>query len=117
SNIANPNFVTNNILTYIAPAANPTAPPPPGGVYATFSEPPLGELRETVTVSGYTTTAGGAGYPTDGSQTHQWVRDTTGSGIPVKQAGNPNLTANYNIIKVDILITWKSTNGRTRTRE
>ena len=99
SNIADKDYVKNNIVRN-----------------STTSEATLGSLTETITVSGYVTTAGAAGYPTDGSNVNQWVRD---DGHPTGHTTdhNDNLATNYNLLKVDILLTWNGPNGRTRTRE
>ena len=103
SNIADYSYVRNNIVQ------NPTV-----------SEAPLGGFSETITVSGYLSTAGAAGYPTDGSTPNQWVRSSqypSGNQISLYSASTTALGTNYNLIQVDILISWTSTNGRTRTRD
>jgi prepilin-type N-terminal cleavage/methylation domain-containing protein len=83
---------------------------------ATTSEAPLGGLSEQITVSGYLTPSGGAGYPSDGSTPNQWTRNSTyPTGHQV--SSNGTLATAYNLLKVDILITWTTINGRTRTRE
>jgi len=99
SNIADKDFVKQNIVK------NPTT-----------SEATLGSVIETITVSGYVTTLGAPGYPADGSNVNQWVRDAahpTGHNTD----NNDNLASDYNLLKVDILLTWTGPNGRTRTRE
>jgi type II secretory pathway pseudopilin PulG len=118
SNVANKTYVHDNVLTF-NPAASPapTPTPPPGGIYTTFSEAPLANLKETVTVSGYLTSSGGAGYPSDGSHVNQWIRDMTGNGQPSEQDHNDNLASLYDLLKVDIVLTWSSTDGQRRTRE
>jgi prepilin-type N-terminal cleavage/methylation domain-containing protein len=81
----------------------------------TTSEAPLSGLNETITVSA---------YPADGSTNNQWVRNSTyAAGHPnstnstwYDANGNP-LPARPNLVQADILITWTSANGRTRTRE
>jgi len=98
SQVADTNYVGNNIV------------PKP-----TTSEQALGGLSETITVSGYLTTAGTPGYPTDGSTVNQWVRDSQHpNGQWLNQ--NLNLVSNYSLVQVDILISWMGTNGRTRSR-
>lgn len=83
----------------------------------TTSETQLGSgLTETVTVSGYLTSTGGAGYPTDGSTPNQWTR-SGGSTSPTMAQSNANIATNYDLIQVDIKLSWTSTNGRTRNRE
>jgi Tfp pilus assembly protein PilV len=118
SNIADKNYVINSILTF-SPAASPspTPTPPPGGIYTTWSEAPLGNLKETVTVSGYLTTAGAVGYPSDHSHVNQWIRDMTGNGQPQVQDHNDTLASSYDLLQVDISLTWTSANGRGRTRD
>lgn len=99
SNVADPTYVSTNVVQ------NPTT-----------SEAPLENVSEQITVSGYVTTSGGAGYPSDGSTPNQWIRNSahpTGNQI----SSNANLATNYNLLQVDVLITWTSANGRTRTRD
>jgi type II secretory pathway pseudopilin PulG len=118
SNVADKTYVHDNILTFNpAPSPSPSPTPPPGGIYTTFSEAPLANLKETVTVSGYLTASGGAGYPSDGSHVNQWIRDMTGNGQPALQDHNDTLATAYDLLKVDIVLTWSSTDGRLRTRE
>ena len=112
SDIANKDTTRNNILTYKAP---PLPVLPPGGQYTTFSEPPLGKVSETVTVSGYVSTAGvvAADPPPDANK---WVRDAGHpDGYNVQSCAT--LAANYNLLKVDVVVTWKGVDGRSRTRE
>ena len=99
SNVADPTYVSTNVVQK-----------------ATTSEAPLQNLSEQITVSGYITNSGGAGYPSDGSTPNEWIRDSahpTGNQI----TSNANLATNYNLLQVDVLITWTSANGRTRTRD
>jgi prepilin-type N-terminal cleavage/methylation domain-containing protein len=99
SNVADPNYVGTNVVSN-----------------HTTSEATLGSLSEQITVSGYVTTAGAAGYPSDGSTPDRWVRNSTyPSGN--QTLSNTTLATSYNLLKVDVLITWKSANGRTRTRD
>ena len=77
----------------------------------TTSELPLGSLSETITISA---------YPSDGSTSNQWVRDTTyPSGH--QTATNTTLSTSHGgaqtVVQADVLITWTSPNGRTRTRD
>jgi len=83
----------------------------------TTSEAVLGNLSETITVSGYMNTGGGIGnYPSDGSRANQWVRNSTyPSGNQTDT--NTSLATDNDLLKVDILLTWTSANGRTRTRD
>jgi prepilin-type N-terminal cleavage/methylation domain-containing protein len=99
SNVADPNYLSTNVVQ------KPTT-----------SEAQLGNLSEQITVSGYVTTSGNPGYPSDGSTTNQWIRNSTyPSGN--QTSFNANLASNYNLLQVDILVTWTSANGRTRTRD
>jgi hypothetical protein len=120
SNVASKDFVKNNILTF-SPSAlpSPSPTPPPGGIYATFSEPPLGNLKETVTVSGYVAAVSPspAPSPLPAQDYNQWTRDMTGDGRPHEVHHNDNLATQYDLLKVDILLDWTSSNGRARHRE
>ncbi len=83
----------------------------------TTSEAALGNLSETITVSGYLTKSGTAGnYPTDGSRANKWLRNAqfpTGQSLDT----NSSLVASYDLVKVDILLSWVSADGRRRTRQ
>jgi len=99
SSVADPTYVNTNVVQK-----------------ATTSEAPLGKLAEQITVSGYLTTAGGTGYPSDGSTPNQWTRNSahpTGN----QTSSNASLATNYNLLRVDVLLTWTSANGRIRTRD
>jgi type II secretory pathway pseudopilin PulG len=118
------NYVQNNILTY-NPSPSPTPTPAfPGthgtsqGQYATFSEGPLGSLIETVTISGYQA-AVSPSPSVLGSGQMQWIRDTSSGDGHAHQQSNPdnNLATEYDILKVDILLQWTGTGGRSRSRE
>jgi prepilin-type N-terminal cleavage/methylation domain-containing protein len=95
SNLADSSYITTNV------AGN-----------ATTSEIGLGNLTETITVKGRTLaagqTAGGADY-------NQWTRTPPGNAT----LGNSvaNLATTYDLLQVDVLLTWTSANGRPRTRE
>jgi len=99
SNVADPTYVNTNVVQK-----------------ATTSEAPLGKLTEQITVSGYLTTAGGTGYPSDASTPNQWTRNST---YPTGHQiySNASLATNYNLLQVDVLLTWTSANGRIRTRD
>ena len=80
---------------------------------STTSEAPLGNLSETITVTGYTAASG---YTPASGDYNQWVRNAahpTGQ----EQHHNDNLAANYDLIQVDVSITWTSAGGRGRTRD
>jgi len=109
--------------TSASPSASPSPSPPTytADIVAdtTISEGQLGggingSLTETITVSGYMDTTGNS-PPTTAAQ-NQWMRN----------AGNPNgnlvsstanISSNYDLIQVDIQLSWASANGRTRKRE
>jgi len=99
SNVADPTYVNTNLVQ------KPTT-----------SEAPLGNLTEQITVSGYLTPTGDAGYPSDGSIPNQWTRNSTyPTGHQI--SSNASLATSYNLLKVDVLLTWTGTNGRIRTSE
>jgi len=73
-----------------------------------------GNLTETVTVSGYMDTAGNSPPTTAGSS--QWLRNAanpTGSLV----SSTANMGSSYDLLQVDIQLSWTSANGRTRKRE
>lgn len=86
---------------------------------ATVSEAQLGgglahSLTETITVSGYMDTSGNV--PPTTPAKNQWVRDsahTTGNLV----SSSATLATNYDLLQVDLKISWTGPNGRTRTRE
>src|SRR6266576_4415128 len=100
SNLADKTYVNTNIVQT-----------------TTTSEAPLGGLTEYITISGNLTAAGAAGnYPTDGTHANQWKRDQahpTGQ----EQDHSDTLATDNDLLKVDILLTWTSADGRSRTRE
>jgi prepilin-type N-terminal cleavage/methylation domain-containing protein len=73
-----------------------------------------GTLTETITISGYMDTAGNSPPTTAGSS--QWVRNAanpTGN----LASSTANMASNYDLLQVDIQLSWTSANGRTRKRE
>ena len=86
---------------------------------ATISEGQLGggitgSLSETVTISGYMDTSGNCPPTTAGST--QWVRSaaySTGNLI----SSTANMVSNYDLIQVDIQLSWTGATGRARKRE
>ena len=81
---------------------------------ATTSEGPLGNLTEYVTISGYTATSGYT--PVPASDYNQGLRNSAHSnGQELNH--NDNLATNYDLLKVDLVITWTGANSRTHTRE
>jgi type II secretory pathway pseudopilin PulG len=97
SNVASKDYIKTNIVQ------SPTT-----------SEGPLGNLTEYVTVSGYTATSGYT--PVPASDYNQWLRNSTHSnGQELNH--NDYLATNYDLLKVDLVITWTGANSRTHTRE
>ena len=127
SEVADKDFVKNNILTFnpsASPSPTPAFPPAHGksqGKYATWSEGPLSNLQETVTVSGYVQAVSPNPTPsaTPSDNYNQWTRDTSssGDGTPHEQNHDDNLANQFDLVKIDISISWTSANGRTRTRD
>ena len=84
----------------------------------TISEAQLGSsLTETVTISGYWKSTGSAGYPSDGSVANVWTRSGGSTSATLSSPSNSTMATNYDLIQVDITLSWTSANGRTRTRE
>ena len=82
---------------------------------ATTSEGQLGglaNLTETITVSGYMDTSGTVA---NGSSKNVWVRD---SGHPTgnQTSTYSTLATGFDLLKVDIQVTWTTNGGRSRTR-
>ena len=100
SNVADKNYVLTNIVQI-----------------PTTSETVLGNLTEYITISGYLTTSATTGnYPTDGTHANQWKRDQ-GHPTGQEQDHSDTLATDNDLLKVDIVLTWSSTDGRSRTRE
>lgn len=84
----------------------------------TTSEAQLGSgLTETVKITGYLTTTGGAGYPSDGSNYNQWTRSGGSTTATLASPSNSTLATSYDLIQLDIKLSWTSANGRPRNRE
>jgi Tfp pilus assembly protein PilE len=101
SNVADKDYVHNNVVQV-----------------STTSEGPLGNLNETITVSGYVATASPSPSPsaTPSDNYNQWLRNsqhTNGQELN----HDDNLANQFDLVKVDISINWKGANGRTRYRE
>ena len=109
--------------TSASPTASPSPSPP---TYAadivantTVSETQLGggingSLTETITISGYMDTAGNCPPTTSGS--NQWVRNAANpSGSLITSIAN--MSTSYDLIQVDVQLSWTGANGRTRKRE
>ncbi len=91
SNIGTASYVQANIV------ANPTG-----------SEVPLGNLIETVTVGL---------YPPDGSATNTIVRNSSNPSGNITSTNSNLATMKSGLLRVDILLSWTSANGRTRARQ
>lgn len=127
SEVTDKNFVKNNILTFApsaSPSPTPAFPPTHGSSqakYSTWSEGPLNNLVETVTVSGYQQAVSPNPTPsvTPSDNYNQWTRDTSnsGDGTPHEQNHDDNLSTQFDLVKIDISLTWTSANGRSRTRD
>jgi Tfp pilus assembly protein PilE len=99
SNVADKNYVLTNILNHSQ---------------ATTSEAALGNLTEYVTISGYTATSGYT--PVPASDYNQWQRNSNHQDGQ-ELNNDTSLATNYDLLKVDIVVTWTGSNGRTHTRE
>jgi prepilin-type N-terminal cleavage/methylation domain-containing protein len=108
SNVCDATYVSTNVVQVPPTAGN--------GVRV---EEPLGLLTEQITVSGYLLDPQG----TASTHVNRWQRNATypsGNAIDtnshlVMDASTPPVPQ-YDLVKVDILLTWTSTNGRGRTR-
>ena len=108
-------------LTYTGVATNgATGMTPPSTAAdivatATTSESSLGNLTETVTITPYQVNAQGASTTT---HSNVWQRNSTyPTGNMTDTVGAFDLVSNYDLLKVDIQVSWTSSNGRTRNRE
>jgi len=110
--------------TTSSPSASPSPSPPTytADVVAdsTVSEAQLGggingSLTETITVSGYMDTAGNV--PPTTSARNQWIRSSSATTGSLQSGSSSTLASNYDLLQVDIQISWTSANGRTRKRE
>ena len=123
--VTDKDFVKNNILTFnpsASPSPTPAFPPAHGASqakYSTWSEGPLNNLVETVTVSGYQQAVAPNPTPsvTPSDNYNQWTRSTSNGGNPQEQNHDDNLANQFDLVKVDISLTWTSANGRSRTRD
>jgi Tfp pilus assembly protein PilE len=96
SNVADSTYVSTNVVQT-----------------TTTSEAPLGSLNETITVSGYLDTSGNLG---DGFAKNSWLRNSTHP-TGNQTSTNATLATSFDLLKVDITLTWTSADGRSRTRE
>jgi len=81
----------------------------------TTSENVLGNFTEYLTVSSFLSSAGVSGnYPTDGSHANKWRRTSAGF---TQLDSDSNLATNNDLLRVDLVLSWTSANGRTRTRQ
>jgi type II secretory pathway pseudopilin PulG len=80
----------------------------------TTSEAPLGTLTETITVSAYQLAPSG----TSTTHSNVWQRNAAHpTGTMTDTVGAFDFAGNYDLIKVDIQLSWTSAGGRTRNRE
>jgi hypothetical protein len=91
NSIADANYMHNNIFT------NPTS-----------SEGPLGSLSETVTVDAYPTPTGS---PT------VLLRNSQYPSCQIVSSNSNLLYPNQRVLRVDVVLTWTSSNSRSRTRQ
>jgi Tfp pilus assembly protein PilV len=110
--------------TASSPSASPSPSPPTytADVVAdtTVSEAQLGgginaTLVETITVSGYMDTSGNA--PPTASAQNQWIRNSSSPAGTLQSGSSSTLATNYDLLQVDVQLSWTSANGRTRKRE
>lgn len=73
-----------------------------------------GSLTETVTISGYMDTLGNCPPTTSGST--QWVR-SAGHSTGNLVSSTANMATSYDLLQIDIQLSWTSATGRTRQRE
>jgi len=87
-----------------------------------ISEAALGNLTETITVSGYLLASGKTGS----THTNQWVRNSqypTGNGTDTYPndascpPNTPGLACDYDLVTVDILLKWTGPDARPRIRD
>ena len=96
-------------------STNPPSTMPDVVANATTSEAALGNLTETITVTPYMASPTGTSTTT---QSNVWQRNATyPTGNMTNTVGSFDLAGNYDLLKVDIQISWTSTGGRTRNRE
>ena len=110
--------------TSSSPSASPSPSPPTytADILAnkTISEAQLGggiagSLIETITVSGYQDTSGNI-PPTTAAQ-NQWIRNSGSTTGSLQSGSSSTLATNYDLLQVDVQLSWTSANGRTRKRE
>ena len=74
-----------------------------------------GNLTETITVSGYQDTAGNC--PPTASAQNQWIRNSSSPTGTLQSGSSATMASNYDLLQIDIQLSWTSANGRTRKRE
>jgi Tfp pilus assembly protein PilE len=74
-----------------------------------------GTLQETVTVSAYMDS--NANIPPTTAAQNQWIRNSTYPTGSLQSPSSSTLSTNYDLIQVDIKLTWTGANGRSRSRE
>lgn len=110
--------------TTVSATASPSPSPP---TYAadivansTVSETQLGggvngSLTETITISGYMDASGNC-PPTTAAQ-NQWIRNSSHTSGSLQSPSSSVLATNYDLLQVDIQLSWTGSNGRPRKRE
>lgn len=73
-----------------------------------------GSLQETITVSGYMDTSGNV-PPTTSAQ-NQWVRNSSYPTGSLQGNSSSSMATNYDLLRVDIQLSWTGANGRSRNR-
>jgi prepilin-type N-terminal cleavage/methylation domain-containing protein len=102
SNIANKDYVKNNILT----VRTATTVDVNGNSVTVDPFAPLGSITEQITIGV---------YPADGSANIAVSWDASHPGG--QDISNNNNLASANLLRVDVLETWTSANGRSRSRQ
>ena len=93
---------------------------PPGTIAdvvanGTTSDDALGNISETIVVTPFWANPSGPGATT--THTNTWVRNSTHpTGNMTDTVGSFDLASNYDLIRVDITVTWTSSGNRTRSR-
>jgi prepilin-type N-terminal cleavage/methylation domain-containing protein len=80
----------------------------------TTSESALGNLTETITVGPYLASPNAASTTT---HTNSWQRNATyPTGTMTDTVGSFDLAGNYDLLKVDVQVSWTTAGGRSHTR-
>ena len=78
-----------------------------------------GTLQETITVSGYMDANGNTPNTatTPVPAQNQWIRNAANPTGALQGSGSSVLATNYDLLQVDLKLTWTGANGRSRSRE